>query len=320
MRVSETAEQGLPPSVHPDYPGDDILPVIAENRAEIRRLITQAGAVLFRGFTVGGAPQLNAIVKSLSGDPLDYTERSSPRTSLAGNVFTSTDYPQSEEIFLHNECSYQAEWPQKVYFYCITPPTTKGATPLADVRHVYRAIDPAVAAEFGRRKWMYVRNFSTEMGGSWQYFYDTEDREDVEAYCRGQGIDVEWLGGGGLRTRAVREAVRMHPVTREPVWFNHATFFNVATLPAVYREEMLDMFGADGLPCNSYYGDGAPIPDDVIKHLQEAYRSARTRFDWQREDLLVIDNMLTAHGREPYSGPRRIAIAMAEAVGDGRPA
>jgi alpha-ketoglutarate-dependent taurine dioxygenase len=76
---------------------------------------------------------------------------------------------------------------------------------------------------------------------------------------------------------------------------------------------MLDMFGEENLPTNTYYGDGGRIPDEVTKHLRDAYRSARLRFDWQRDDVLVIDNMLTAHAREPYTGPRRIAIAMAEA-------
>jgi alpha-ketoglutarate-dependent taurine dioxygenase len=311
MQISRLSGLALPAVIEPDD-GESILDVIGARRAEIRELITGAGAVLFRGFDVGGVDALNTVVQALSGPPLDYAERSSPRTSLAGNVFTSTDYPESEEIFLHNECSYQAEWPLKVYFYCVEAPLAQGATPFADVREVYRNLDPAVVEEFARRKWMYVRTFG-DMGGSWQYFYDTEDRSEVERYCAGQGIAVEWIGGNGLRTKAVREPIRTHPVTGEKVWFNHATFFHINTLPPVYREEMLEMFGEDELPTNTYYGDGGRIPDDVMKHLRETYRAARLRFDWQREDLVVIDNMLTAHGREPYSGPRRIAIAMAEA-------
>ncbi|MFV2094778.1 TauD/TfdA family dioxygenase [Micromonospora sp. LOL_013] len=311
MLVTTLPGQSLPAIIEPDN-GLSILDVIKENRAEIRSLITRTGAAMFRGFEVGGVDGLHDVVRALSGAPLDYTERTSPRSSLSGNVFTSTDYPPTEEIFLHNECSYQAQWPMKVFFYCLQPAETQGATPFADVREVYRHIDPSVAEEFIRRKWMYVRTFS-EMGGSWQYFYDTEDRSQVERYCRSQGIDVEWVGTDGLRTRAVREPVHPHPVTGEPVWFNHATFFHISTLPQVYQEEMLEMYGEENLPTNSYYGDGARIPDDVMKHLQEAYRAALTRFDWRADDLVVIDNMLTAHGREPFTGGRRIAIAMAEA-------
>ena len=313
MKFSELPGQAIPAVLGPAGTTDSIIETVKAGRTEIRRLIMDVGAVLFRGFDVGGVDGFNDVVRVLSGAPLDCTERSSPRTSISGNVFTSTDYPATEEIFLHNENSYQTHWPQKVFFYCIQPSETQGATPLADVRRVYRNIDPSVAEEFVRRKWMYVLNFLGDMGGSWQYFYDTDDRARVEAYCAGQGIDVEWVGPDGLRTRAVREAVHSHPVTGESVWFNHATFFHVDTLPSLYREEMLEMFGEDDLPSNTYYGDGGKIPADITKHLQEAYRAARLRFDWQQDDLLVIDNMLTAHGREPYTGARRIAIAMAEA-------
>lgn len=313
MKVSELPGRPLPALIQPDGDGAPVLETVKAERDKIREIVTEAGAVLFRGFEVGGVEGLDEVVRTLSGAPLDYTERSSPRSSISGNVFTSTDYPDTEEIFLHNECSYQAFWPQKVYFYCLQPSATQGATTLADIRKVRRSIDKSVAEEFIRRKWMYVRNFLGDMGGDWQYFYDTEDRAQVEAYCRGQGIDVEWVGEDGLRTRAVREAVHSHPVTGEAVWFNHATFFHVDTLPEVYREEMLEMFGEENLPSNTYFGDGGKIPSDVTAHLQEAYRGALTRFDWERDDLLVLDNMLTAHGREPYTGARRIAIAMAEA-------
>jgi hypothetical protein len=31
---------------------------------------------------------------------------------------------------------------------------------------------------------------------------------------------------------------------------------------------------------------------------------------WRRGDLLLIDNMLTAHGRRPCTGDRRVLVAM----------
>ncbi|MFF9806308.1 TauD/TfdA family dioxygenase [Streptomyces coeruleorubidus] len=78
------------------------------------------------------------------------------------------------------------------------------------------------------------------------------------------------------------------------------------------RDELLEIFAPEDLPTNSYYGNGAPIPDDVVAHLRQCYRDASTRFDWQRHDVLVVDNMLAAHAREPFTGPRKIAVAMAD--------
>ena len=252
------------------------------------------------------------MVRALAGEPLVYTERSSPRSTIKGRVYTSTDYPPDEEIFLHNENSYQAAWPLTLFFYCVSPPTSQGATPLADVRQVYREIDPAVREEFVRRRWSLVRNFHGDFGTRWQDVFNTDDRDAVAAYCAANRIELEWVGRDGLRTRSVRDAVHLRPGDDTPRWFNHATFFHVSTLSKDLQEGLLEMFGADGLPSNTYYGDGGEIPAEVTDHLRAAYRAASTRFDYQRDDVLVVDNMTAAHGREPFTGPRKIAVAMAE--------
>jgi alpha-ketoglutarate-dependent taurine dioxygenase len=300
------------------------LPVVIENdgraltdlidarRAELRAALAEHGGLLFRGFDVGGVDGFDRVVRSLSGEPLTYTERSSPRHAIKGRVYTSTDYPPDEEIFLHNENSYQARWPLTLFFYCITPPGSLGATPLADIRRVYAEIDPAVREEFVRRRWMLVRNFHADFGTQWQHVFDTDDRAEVEAYATANRIALEWVGKEGLRTRAVRDVVHHRPGSDTPRWFNHATFFHVSTLAKDLQEGLLAMFGAEGLPANTYYGDGGEIPADVMDHLRAAYRAASVRFDYQRDDVLVVDNMTAAHGREPFTGPRKIAVAMAE--------
>ncbi|MER7418913.1 TauD/TfdA family dioxygenase [Micromonospora peucetia] len=300
------------------------LPVVVENdgraltdlidarRAELRATLAEHGGLLFRGFDVGGVDGFDAVVRALAGEPLVYTERSSPRHAIKGRVYTSTDYPPDEEIFLHNENSYQARWPLTLFFWCVTPPRTQGATPLADVRRVYELIDPAVREEFVRRRWMLVRNFHADFGTRWQDVFGTDDRAEVEAYAAANRIALEWVGKDGLRTRAVRDVVHHRPGSDTPRWFNHATFFHVSTLPKEYQEGLLVMFGPDGLPSNTYYGDGGEIPADVLDHLRSGYRTASVRFDYQRDDVLVVDNMTAAHAREPFTGPRRIAVAMAE--------
>jgi alpha-ketoglutarate-dependent taurine dioxygenase len=159
---------------------------------------------------------------------------------------------------------------------------------------------------------MVVRNFTEGFGVPWQQAFNTEDRTEVERYCARNGVEAEWPGGQTLRTRARREAVRRHPVTGEQVWFNHATFFHVTTLAQEVCAGLRELFEEPELPTNTYYGDGARIPDEVMAHLRACYRAEQRRFDWQLDDVLLVDNMLAAHGREPFSGPRRIAVAMAE--------
>ncbi|GLZ42186.1 TauD/TfdA family dioxygenase [Actinokineospora sp. NBRC 105648] len=288
-----------------------VLDRLRRDRAAIRDLLHAKGAVLLRGFDIGGPDGLADAVRALSGEPLTYTEQSSPRSVIKGNVYTSTEYPRAAEIPLHNEMSYQAVWPLTLFFHCVEPPLTQGATPLASVRAVYETVDPDVRAEFERRKWMVVRNYGEDVGLRWTTVFGTESRTEVERQCAAGGITPEWTDEG-LRTTAVRDAVHTHPVTGLPVWFNHIVLFHESSLPDDVREGLLDLYGQEGLPNNTYYGDNTPIPDDVVAHLRACFRTASTRFDYQRDDLLVVDNMSVAHGREPFTGPRKIAVAMAE--------
>ncbi|GAA2383169.1 hypothetical protein Cme02nite_75780 [Catellatospora methionotrophica] len=305
-----TAEQSLPFLV--EAASGAGLADIEADRTRIRKALHTHGAVLLRGFAIGGVDGFDAVVRALSGAPLTYAERSSPRSTIKGQVYTSTDYPPDEEIFLHNENSYQATWPRTLYFYCIEPPTSQGATPLADIRRVYQLIDPAVREEFQQRGWLVQRNFYPDFGVAWQHVFGTEDRAEVQKYCEDRGIEWQWLPDGGLRTRAIRSAVHFHPISGEPVWFNHATFFHVTTQSPDVRDGLRNLFADEELPTNTYYGDGGTIPDDVMNHLRTCYRRASTRFDYQRDDVVLVDNMLAAHGREPFTGPRKIAVAMAE--------
>ncbi|RLK53925.1 TauD/TfdA family dioxygenase [Actinokineospora cianjurensis] len=285
---------------------------ITGDRDALRAKLVEHGALLLRGFEIGGADGLTDAVRALSGEPLTYTEQSSPRSVIKGNVYTSTSYPAQAEIPLHTEMSYQAVWPLTLFFHCVEPPLTEGATPLASIREVYERIDPDVRAEFEQRRWMVVRNYGEDVGLRWWTAFGTEDRAQVEKQCAAGGLTAEWVGSDGLRTRAVRDAVHHHPVTGLPVWFNHIVIFHESSLPAEVREGIAEIYGPDGFPNNSYYGDGSVIPDDVVAHLRQCYRAASTRFDYQRDDLLVVDNMSAAHGREPFTGPRKIAVAMAE--------
>jgi alpha-ketoglutarate-dependent taurine dioxygenase len=309
------AQVEFPHVILSDGANDRLVDQIAAGRDHILERLHDSGAVLLRGFEVGGVEGFAASVQALSGDPLPYTERSSPRTSVKGHVYTSTDYPPTEEIFFHNENSYQASWPMTLFFYCIQSPRARGATPLSDIRHVLKSIDPSVRDEFSRRGWMLVRNFDAEFGLPWQEVFGTHDRDEVVRYCSTHAIDAEWRSNGRLRTTTVRNAIYRHPETGDEVWFNHAAFFHLSTLPADAQEGLRELFADDDLPSNTYFGDGGTIPDDVMNHIRTCYRDASARFDYQVGDVLVVDNMLAAHGREPFTPPRKIVVAMAQPVG-----
>jgi len=305
---------GLPLLVEARGAGIDLAQWAADRRAAIESELLRHGGILFRGFAVDQPAHLESFIRAVAGEALEYRERSSPRSSVEGRIYTSTDYPPSQPIFFHNENSYQNVWPLKICFFCQQPAASGGETPIADCRRVLAALDPALRERFAARGWMYVRNFGDGFGLDWRTVFQTDDRTAVELHCREHGIEAEWKAGDRLRTRAVRPAVARHPKTGELVWFNHAAFFHVSTLEPEIREALLADFDEDELPANTYYGDGAPIEPETLDHLRSLYERASVRFPWQRGDLLLLDNMMTAHGRAPYSGGRRILVGMAEPV------
>jgi alpha-ketoglutarate-dependent taurine dioxygenase len=304
----------LPLVMRPAVAGVDLMSWARLERERIRARLLQYGAILCRGFDIPSSVAFSDIIRAISGEPLQYQEQSSPRTAVQGHIYTSTDYPADETIFLHNENSYKHEWPLKIFFYCAVPPESGGETPIADTRRVLARIRPETLARFEEKQVMYVRHFATGIGLDWRTVFQTNDAQGVEAYCKAAGIEFAWVGTSGLTTRQVRAAVARHPETGERSWFNHATFFHLSTLPAHTQQALIANFGYDQVPMNSFYGDGTPIEPEVLDELREAYRAETVVFPWQQHDLLVMDNMLAAHGRRPYRGERRILVGMSEAT------
>ncbi|WP_236184923.1 TauD/TfdA family dioxygenase [Pseudomonas protegens] len=297
----------------PNVPGVGLAQWAGENRELLQEKLDRHATLLFRGFAVQDINEFNQCVDSISGGALEYLFRASPRTQITKklNVYSSTDYPAVEKIFPHNEHSYSPVFPLHLYFYCDVPSTTGGETPFGDTRHLLARIDPQVREEFQRKRVLYVRNYGDGMGLPWQTVFQTEDRAEVEAYCAKIGVTPEWKSGNRLRTRQQGPAMVRHPRTGESVWFNHATFFNALTLPESIRDSLLAEFAPEDLPQNTFFGDGSPIPDDYITHLQQLYREVMVEFPWEKGDVVMLDNILTLHARNEYSGPRKILTAMA---------
>jgi alpha-ketoglutarate-dependent taurine dioxygenase len=280
---------------------------------EMQREATRCGAVLLRGFAVSDVQDFERCVDNLCGAALEYRFRASPRTEIGRNVYTATDYPAEQTIFPHNEHAYSPFCPNYLVFYCETPPQDGGETPLGDNRRITEAIDPAVKEAFLRRGVLYVRNYGAGFGLPWRTVFQTDDRAEVDRYCSSIGVETRWDAQGRLRTRQTGPAMIRHPRTGEEVWFNHATFFHVTTLPEELRRSLQAEFDEEELPAHTFYGDGAPIEPATLEHLRGVYRDAMRSFAWRAGDVLLVDNILTVHGRAPFSGPRRVLVAMGQA-------
>jgi hypothetical protein len=285
---------------------------LAAAAAAIENELAGRGAVVLRDWGLGAVSDFSKAVSLFSDSLLEYVYRSTPRTQLGGRIFTATEYPAHRHIPLHNENSYARVWPARIFFFSAVVAAEGGQTPIADSRRVLRRIDAGVREKFERLGVRYVRNYTPGVDLPWQEVFQTQDRAAVLTFCEKHEIEAEWNDDGQmLTTRQVCQATSIHRCTGEAVWFNQAHLFHVSALSGDERCALTAALGESRLPRNASYGNGEPIELDVLDHIRDAYSRETLTFDWQRGDLMILDNVLYAHGRRPFRGPRKVVVAMA---------
>jgi alpha-ketoglutarate-dependent taurine dioxygenase len=300
----------FPLIVEPPSSPDDASRWVADHHEELTGALHRHGAILFKGFGVRDREEFeNFIVAASSGEWVAYREAATPRSHVGGHIYTSTEFPPQYRIYLHNENSHVTTWPARLFFFCDTAPARGGQTPIADCRKIHAALDPRIRERFLRTGWLYKRTFGYGLGFSWQQVFNVGSKAELAQYCLENSMVAEWLDDKRLRVKYRRWSALRHPVTGDDVWFNHGLFYNVWNLTPD-QQRFLASFGAAKMPYDTAYGDGAPIETSTLEHLHAAYESAKVLFDWRPGDVLMIDNMLAAHGREPYQGERRILVGM----------
>src|SRR5262249_4918415 len=156
-----------------------------------------------------------------------------------------------------------------------------GETPIVDCRKGYEKMDLKILHSFERKGIMYVRNFTGDLDVRWQDFFKTDDRAEVERYCKSAGIDPEWKEADRLKIRYIATAVTTHRKTGATVWFNQLQLWHPAYLDPATRESLVSIFSQDELPRSCFYGDGSVIEDSVLCRIDEVYRETSISFPWQ---------------------------------------
>jgi alpha-ketoglutarate-dependent taurine dioxygenase len=293
---------------------DETCEWLRSQRDQLRGVLDVHGALVLAGLPVWSPGHFARVRDCLITERAAYREKATPRSSFGDDVYSSTDFPAAQSIRPHNENSYTLAFPALLAFCCLISPDEGGATPVTDVRQVLRDIPQVLLDEFRSRGWALMRNYSDDFGLPWTTAFGTSDKAKVDEYCAGNLIANEWRNDGALRTTQRRSALITHPRTGDEVWFNHLVFWSEWSLLPMMRDVMIAEFGSDGLPFSTMYGDGEPVAEQDIKLIDDAYHAATVRRSWAPGDVMIVDNLLAAHGREPFTGDRRVLVAMGDPI------
>ena len=284
-----------------------------ENREALRAAVDEHGAVLVRGLGLRDPAEVaDTFQRLVSGGLMPDREAFAARQPYLDGVYSSLAWPANQPMCMHHELSYALEFPGLMLFACLQAPSVGGVTGVADASAVLDALPPDIVRRFESQGWLLARSYNGDIGASYEEAFGVSDRADVESYCRAHEIELEWQPDGELRTRQRRPAVVRHPATGQRCWFNQVAFLSEWTTAPEVREYLVDVYGPDGLPFNTRFGNGEPIGEEIIAHLNEVYEAHTLRTPWETGDLMLVDNIRMAHSREAYEGPREILVGMAE--------
>jgi alpha-ketoglutarate-dependent taurine dioxygenase len=314
----------------------DLRAFVTAERARLRDELSKRGGFLLRGFEVNDPTSFADIIEALGYQPeSDNPFETSPRSKVAASVYTSTDTPDAYPILAHNENSFLNTRPRMISFFCLVEPMRHGETPLFDSRAAAITLDPNVRAKLQEKKVCYRRRFPKKrpswapmINRTWDEAFGTSDRDEIEAMVTAQGMVCQWHPNGRiLHTENVVDPLPRHPETSEQC-LNLQAFHRTSILQdldevrprqnglhnASLKMGLRLLYALDVMPVQIFYGDGTPIPPDEMAEIRRATWDHSVLFRWKKGDVLVLDNIMTGHGRMNVEGPRKILTSFGDMV------
>jgi Taurine catabolism dioxygenase TauD, TfdA family len=290
-------------------------------RPLLGRMLRDPGAALLPGLPVRSPADVAAVRDALVDRAHDGQEPFAPRRHLGRGVYADYHWPPDRVLCPQHEQSYRLNVPRLVLLACLRPATEGGQTLLADSRRVLAHLPAGLVERLRRHGWLMVRTFRDRIGVPWRDAFGVADEVALAAALNRELVAHRWLHDGALRTVRLRPAIIHDPDTGEACWFNHAAFLNEWGLDPLERQVLREAFGADGLTLNSFAGDGTPLAADEVAAIDGVYERLSVPVPLAAGDVLVLNNILVAHGRRSYTGKRDVALAMGDpvAIADCRP-
>lgn len=279
------------------------------------------GCLLFRGLPIHSAEDFSRFAHAFGYKPHEIIGIVVDRPLLAPNVAPANESPKEVLIYNHNESPQVPHAPEYVFFYSHRAPSQGGGeTPISsslELFHRAQAEIPEFIAELGEKgilsKVTYKVDRQYEGGSTLKQAFgkDIQDgdeestrRAKIEAqiarYGRGKHTTWEWTDDGVVLTHRL-PAIRTQPETNLPTLFTGLAGYYKYSLSNAGRKNVTQQL----------YGDGTPIPARYLAHLAKITDEIRVLHKWERGDVLVYDNVIAQHGRQPWQGEQSDRVVYA---------
>lgn len=261
------------------------------------------GAILFRDFIID-TNTFESGINNLNLKLYDMKGSAAPRTSVSETLYTSNDSPPSEKIPMHHEMAQNINPPSYICFYCDIPSVENGETPIVDSREVLSYVKYKHPSKYQKLKQgvFYSRCMTLEdnphsaIGRGWRNTFGVHNRKELESTIQNSSMSIEWI-----ENDIARITTAITPAIRKECRSNQETFCN--SIIAAYCG------WNDNINDGKYaikYCDGNFIEEEFILDVMEFIEKNKITFNWQKGDVLLIDNQLVMHSRNTFELPRKI--------------
>ncbi|KGO46871.1 Taurine catabolism dioxygenase TauD/TfdA [Penicillium expansum] len=303
---------------------DDVVETIKTLQAKdgiLTKKLARHGTLLFRNLPIHNAEDFSKFAHAFGYKPHEIIGIVVDRPLLAPNVAPANEAPKEVLIYSHNESPQVPHAPEYILFYGHHAPSKGGESPISSSLELFNRAQqeiPEFIAEVAEKGILSKVTYRVEKqyeGGSTlkqafgKEIQDGDDEEtkrrkieaQIARYGRGEHTTWEWTDDGLVLTHRL-PVIRTQPGTNLPTLFTGlAAYWKRTQFDAEARKKVTQQL----------FGDGTPIPEKYLEHLAKITDDIRVLHHWQEGDVLVYDNIIAQHGREPWQGEQSDRVILA---------
>lgn len=304
----------IEPAPGADYKFEHFLDWARASRCELDRLILHYGGIVLRGFPLRTTDDFNALMECFPPYQRGYSGGWSPRRQLASRALESTVLERHLRLPVHSEMAYLRDYPPRIAFFCRIAASSGGETIIADLRRVTARLPEDVRRLVASHRIRYARNYApsgSDIAAAannpdkvpWDHAFGTLVRSEVDASCAAMDMSAIWNEDGSLTVVNEVDPFAVHPITGETIY--RSTVHSGGRLAGSVADTTGQAF-----PTGSSFADGSRLSEAQTGAIKAVLDEATVGWPWQQGDLMILDNLLVAHGRNPYQGEREIQVSL----------